>query len=389
MLKLWLTLFGTIWLLLAAQANARPNCQVVMDAGSSGTRIFLYEQHLGQWHTFIGPHTVALADPVRQQRGKTTADIASTAQVIATSLTRFRHDGPAKADGTPRWHGLDWQSACRLQAVSVYATAGMRLAEQQHPQAAAALWQAITSAIRQKVGPGVAIQARTLSGFEEGLYAWLAVSYRQQRQDLGIVEMGGASSQVAFPCPACNTSDDALRTVRIGGQPVPFYSYSFLGLGQDEAPKRLGLPASCQYDAAHHQPDWHLALCQDLIRLRRGNSIIDPANYHDGHYAGARQVPVARAAVKQWYLTGAFKYLKADQVQRCCQHQGQCYNQQTACYRAAYLPKYLSVLGIPDTAKVADASWTLGAAICQQDHCLAAAKPLRCRWSKNGCIARP
>lgn len=372
--------------LMASPLLAKPACQLMFDAGSSGTRLFLFQQKGGQLVSQRGPKIAALADPVRGIGGKTAEDIPATAMALAKALEDFRHDGPAGEGGKPRWRGFDWRERCRLQAVSVLATAGMRLAEQEAPGLSQTLWLAVRQQLQLAVGPKVQVEARTLSGFEEGLYAWLARYQKRQRSDFGIVEMGGASSQVAFPCPACSIDDDALHQVMISGKAVPFYSYSFLGLGQDLAPGYLGLPDPCRFGAGKGYPQWRLSQCQAQLLLTQGPAIRDPANYQGGIKGTERQVPVAKADVDKWYLTGAFKYLEADQVASCCQGSGQCYQPETACFRAAYLPLLLEKLGVPATAKVKDRSWTLGAALCRQENCLAKAGVLACRWSKNGCL---
>lgn len=169
-------LLGLAW---AVQAADKPACRAVFDAGSSGTRLFLYVQQKGGWHPWPGAKLGALADPVRQHQGPKA--MAALAADLANSLEALRQAGPINSEGQPRWQGFDWQQACRLQSVSVLATAGMRLAEQQDPVASAALWQEVQQALAGLLGPAVAIDARTLTGFEEGLYAWLAARARLGR----------------------------------------------------------------------------------------------------------------------------------------------------------------------------------------------------------------
>ncbi|EKE69473.1 nucleoside phosphatase GDA1/CD39 [Gallaecimonas xiamenensis] len=374
-------LLGLAW---AVQAADKPACRAVFDAGSSGTRLFLYVQQEGGWQPWPGAKLGALADPVRQHQGPKA--MAALAADLANSLEALRQDGPTNSEGQPRWQGFDWQQACRLQSVSVLATAGMRLAEQQDPVASVALWQEVQQALAGLLGPAVAIDARTLTGFEEGFYAWLAARARLGRSDMGIVEMGGASSQVAFPCPACDRADDAVQQVRLEGQTLDFYSYSFLGLGQDEAPKVLGVPHACRYGAGVKDPNWQLGQCQAQLPLTLGRALKDPYNFQGQGQGGYRQVPTEKAGVKDWLLTGAFQYNTPDQLDSCCLNQGQCYQPSTACFRVAYLPLYLDSLGVDPHSPDLDVSWTLGAVLCRNEQCLAPSKP-PCRWRKAGCLA--
>ncbi len=79
------------------------------------------------------------------------------------------------------------------------------------------------------------VTTRTLTEYEEGLYAWLALRELEADGDFGVAEMGGASLQVTFPCPYCETA----RPVRVKDQILPVFSHSFLGWGQDEAWKKI------------------------------------------------------------------------------------------------------------------------------------------------------
>ncbi|WP_115720250.1 nucleoside phosphatase [Gallaecimonas mangrovi] len=374
--------------LLSASAHAaKPACQMVFDAGSSGTRLYLYQATGHGWREFAGPTSPALADPVRGINGQTADDIPKVAKALGDSIKAFRHNGPKGKEGKPAWHGYDWQHRCALKSVSVLATAGMRLAEQQQLGLSQVLWMAVRQQVQFAVGPKVRVKARTISGFEEGLYGWLSLTKAKKTLNIGMVEMGGASSQVAFPCLYCRHDDDAIRQIQIDGKTLPFYSYSFLGLGQDEAAKVYKLPKRCQYGIGAVIPGWSLEQCSERLLLTHDGELKDPYNLNDkGRVGRRRDVPVALAQVSQWYLTGAFNYLESDQVQRCCLTKGACYHPQTACFRAAYLPKYLHDLQIPASAKPAKSNWTEGAMICQSQHCLAKAKPQQCRWSKFGCL---
>jgi hypothetical protein len=236
-----------------ATATAPVACQVVFDAGSSGTRLYVYARQGAGWTEHAGPRTDALADPVRQIRGKRHADIDTVTTNVVEQLNRVRFDGPMRTDGKPEWTAFDWPTRCRISDAMVLATAGMRIAEQEDPQRSRELWSGLQRKLQQRLGAGVRVQARTLTGFEVGLYAWLAVREARADSRFGIAEMGGASAQVSFPCPQCDPTDDAVRTVTVKGQPLRFYSYSFLGLGQDEGTKTLGLADSCCWGAALKQ----------------------------------------------------------------------------------------------------------------------------------------
>jgi hypothetical protein len=365
------------------------SCQIVFDAGSSGTRLFIYQRTPEGWKEHPGPRTSALADPIRQIRGKSHADIGAVTSDVVAQLDKVRTAGPLRPNGRPEWAAFDWSTHCKVTHASVLATAGMRLAEQQNAERSRELWGSLRRKLSERLGQGVDVTARTLTGFEEGLYAWLAVRETRSGGRFGIAEMGGASSQVAFPCPSCDVADDAVRTVTIKGQPVRFYSYSFLGLGQDEAPRALGMPSSCAHGIALKQPGWQRSDCETRIDISSLSGVVDPYNFGrsaTGARGTSRTVPTSKADAEAWLLTGAFRFMDSKGVAHCCEAAGQCFDAPNSCFRAVYLDKYLRALGIPSDSVTSDASWTYGAALCTAEQCLGAAAASVCRWSPSGCI---
>ncbi len=384
----WLLGVFVGWLGLSVQAATLPVCHAIYDAGSSGTRLYLYTAEGDGWQAHVGPKVGALADPVRAMRGKTLADMATVTTDIVQALAQVVQDGPAAVAGQPLWRGYDWRKRCRLVSVRVLATAGMRMAEQENAEQSRVLWQMLRQKLRQALPSSVAVQARTLSGYEEGLFTWLAVQAQTRRVDFGIVEMGGASSQIVFPCQGCDRTDDAVHTVRIGGQWRRMYSYSFLGLGQDEAPRALGVSAACAYGVGEQQPTWTPADCTKEIPLRTETGALrDPYNYTAGHQGAVRKVPVEHRDAVDWVLTGAFNYLDHADIERLCLGKGGYFGEEkAACFRPVYLEMYLQALQVPISSPRSDVSWTLGAQVCHATRCLPRRPVPVCRWRAQGCL---
>lgn len=376
--------------LVSPMVWATTDCHVIYDAGSSGTRLYIYQQQGDGWLSHEGPKVSALADPVREIRGKTWQDAPAVTEEVVAALNAVRKNGPLK-NGKPKWQAFDWKQQCNLQSASVLATAGMRIAEQENRERANQLWDMMAARLSKEVGAGVKVDTRTLTGFEEGLYAWLALRDEQSSNHYGIAEMGGASAQVTFPCDDCDNSHNAVRTVLVKGQPVKMYSYSFLGLGQDEASKTLtakaAVPADCAYNVGATQPGWKPSACGEEIHLSDSEGLKDPYNFADGKLGAHNQPPVAQQGPKQWFLTGAFAYMQPTDVADCCENGVQCFNQASSCFSSVYRVKYLGALQVPDAADKADASWTAGANICGATGCLSEVKsaPI-CRWSDQGCL---
>ncbi len=328
------------------------SCHVIYDAGSSRTRLYVYQQTGAGWVKHQGPKTDALADPVREIRGKTISDAGSVVGDIVAALEDMRRDGPPDKKGLPQWPAFDWREHCNIETVAVYATAGMRLAEQQDALATDVLWETLNERLATAVG--MEVTTRTLTGYEEGLFAWLAIREGQDDGAFGVAEMGGASVQITFPCPACQTS----RPVKVKGRVTHIYSYSYLGWGQDEAWRNFAPLPACVHGVGKEDPDWEIADCA------AGMEISSEAAVDLRRYIGARDE-------LRWYLAGAFRYMRDTDIEHFCRkgsHTG--IEPATSCFRAVYLPKIINSLGLTDSSEPTDVDWTLGAVICTSTQCL-------------------
>ena len=382
-------------LLIGISTNAygglmnKEDCHIMYDAGSSGTRLYIYERQGDSWIQHKGPETSALADPVRRNRGKSAEDIDPVTTEIVDSLDGISKDGPMKR-GKPKWKAFDWKNRCNVRSATVFATAGMRLAEQENSADSIVLWKKLSNKLQAKVGTSVPVVTRTMTGYEEGLYAWLSVRAYREDNAFGIAEMGGVSAQIAFPCDSCNTEDPAVMTIMVAGKPVKMYSYSFLGLGQDEAPKILGMAPSCYYGAGTIDEQWDVKACSSRIFLRdRNDGIFDPYDF-DVDRGTQADVPTRNANATEWLLTGAYRYRKPSDIDNCCRTKGSCYEPVTSCFRPIFLNKFLKILGVPDNAKKSNAQWPLGAVICAETQCLPAPEvdSAVCNWlpRQKGCL---
>jgi len=327
-------------------------CHIIYDAGSSKTRLFIYEQASTGWVSHHGPKTDALADPVREHRGKTMTDAGSVIDDAVNSLESMRHTGPVDKNGGPEWPAFDWKKHCDIKTVAVYATAGMRIAELQDAAASELLWKMLNESLSDKLKMNAT--TRALSEYEEGLFAWLAKREGQGDGDFGIAEMGGASIQVTFPCPDCPSS----RQVRVKDGFVPIYSHSFLGWGQDEAWKKFGHSSACKKGVGMANPDWKVSDCAAGIK---GFSDVaaEPMQY------------VSSETGLRWYLSDAFRYMKKTDIDQFCR-QGidSGFMPESSCFRAVYLQDVLYTLGLPVESETSDVNWTLGAVVCTDTRCL-------------------
>ena len=150
-------------------------CQIVFDAGSSGTRLYVYEKIGGTWIEHEGPKGAALADPVREIRGAKWSNRDQLINELMSLLGTILKDGPEYAGKGLAWKGFDWKRRCNVGTASVFATAGMRIAEHVNRSRSQQLWKDLKKALQKKLGPKVRVLTRTLPGYEEGLFAWLSV----------------------------------------------------------------------------------------------------------------------------------------------------------------------------------------------------------------------
>jgi len=328
------------------------DCHIIYDAGSKRTRLYVYQQTDLGWLKHSGPKVGALADPVRNNRGKTMADAGTVVDDIVAALESLRSHGPVNKKGEPKWPAFDWRDQCNVKTVSVYATAGMRLAEQIAPPGSEALWELLNQRLAVAVGMDVA--TRTLSGFEEGLFAWLATRESQDDDSFGVAEMGGASIQISFPCSQCETA----RQVKVKDRQVMIYSFSFLGWGQDEAWKKFGSSKACERGVGIENPEWKLEDCSVGMQ-GFSDAAVDPRKN------------IRSAEVPRWYLSDAFRYMNDDDIEWFCRKGiDSGFEPLSSCFRAVYLRNVLEALGLPANAKTSDVDWTLGAVVCNATQCL-------------------
>lgn len=236
MLKLFFGLFLCCSHFIAAYAASptEKTYAVVVDAGSTGSRLHVYS---------VTPTQTAL--PVIQEiyKQKDGAPIASFAahpeqagpalNKLLTNATAFLvGQGVSENEGVP---------------IYVYSTAGMRLIPEQDAHK-------INHEIREYILANyplfskTGVEVRTIAGSEEAFFAWASVNEAAQtlnskpEQTVGIVEMGGASSQVAF---AVDYTGADVFSFELNGEAYNILSKSFLGVGHAVAMKEINNRPVC------------------------------------------------------------------------------------------------------------------------------------------------
>ncbi|XP_051187920.1 probable apyrase 6 isoform X1 [Lolium perenne] len=212
-------------LLLLLPRSSPPSYGVVIDAGSTGSRVHVIAYHAGPLPQLDWTRTASLkATPGLSSFA---ADPGTAGPSIAPLLEFARRRVPRDS-----WVRTE---------VRLMATAGLRLLD-------AATAEAVLESCRELLREsGFRFQdewATMISGAEEGIYAWVAANYAlgtlggATQDTTGIIELGGASIQVTFvtnkPMPP-----EFSHVLKLGDITYNLYSHSFLHLGQNVAYESL------------------------------------------------------------------------------------------------------------------------------------------------------
>ncbi len=198
---------------------------VLVDAGSTFSRAHVFE-YVQSPPQFPLP---AIKDIFSQSSTPPLASFASNPAAAGASLKTILDAAAA----TLQSKGVDLTQV----PVRVFGTAGMRLltAAQQ-----AAIYANVVSYLRSNYSFSLKPQnVQTITGVMEGLYGWLDVNYLANNflnpsVTVGSIDMGGASTQIAFA-----TNDQSMPAneipLYINKTHYRVFSQSFLGLGTNQA----------------------------------------------------------------------------------------------------------------------------------------------------------
>ncbi|KAK5998138.1 Golgi apyrase [Cladobotryum mycophilum] len=263
---------------------------VILDAGSSGTRLYVYK-----WK-----------DPYKAINHASAADAhvlpklkLHKSKKIHPGVSSFAED--AASIGRDHLQSLidmavDEIPKSKIPETPVFlmATAGMRLLPK-HQQTA--LLQNICSYLQKNTRfslPSCSSNIQVIPGETEGLYGWIAANYLlggfdqpeahahgKNHHTYGFLDMGGASAQIAFApnaTEAMRHADDLklVRMRRLDGSPAEYkvFTSTWLGFGANKARQRFVHSLKEQYGgAAGDIPD--PCLPKDLRTTLEGEPISD------------------------------------------------------------------------------------------------------------------
>jgi len=261
------------------------DCMAIVDAGSTGSRVHVYafDRDENNYPVHVDELYVNKVTPG-------VSAIRFTKNQVNGYLTQLLAQVPE--------HNIP---------IYFYSTAGMRhIPVQQQEDFYQLLKQWFTAQPQWTL-----MDARTITGGEEGVFGWLATNYQLDLLDdntkplTGFIEIGGSSAQLAFPVEDVTGIDkqDLIR-VTIYDRSVILFSHSFLGLGANELANRFQDVSVC-YPVGYRMPNGAIAQghgesCQQHV----ATSINKEDLVHD-----RAKVAREQSAITLWYTVGAISQL--------------------------------------------------------------------------------
>ena len=413
-LKVVLSSLLLVLFIQSSYANTNHKCHLLLDAGSSGTRLYAFKKK-GDSFKQLYKDTInigvswSLEQKLCSHKICTQKDIEETVYTLINSY-------------------LSKDNECKegIETINLLATAGMRLAEQKHGRARvknlyAHLERIILKALKTFHIPidKNKVSARTITGAEEGIYTWLAVNILKENHTNteGIIEMGGASMQIAYACENDLNCNDNSFKVKFRNSIVNLFSHSWLGLGRNEAYRIYNLEKSrsCTQSDSNN---FILERCMsDISKIftQYENKIYlkDHLNYKAAtSVKQGTKIQVNIPADKRFHATGGFVYAefdsllrnaheicnisKTDLIENRTQYQSIEKTPEELIESECFANLYYQALidSIPNLnitsnlkkMKEINIDWIYGAINCIETNCLEFYEP-NCKWNKNwNCI---
>uniref|UniRef100_A0A7E4V048 Nucleoside phosphatase GDA1/CD39 n=1 Tax=Panagrellus redivivus TaxID=6233 RepID=A0A7E4V048_PANRE len=248
-----LTFIGFLILTLSQDASAKIDSGytygIIIDAGSTGSRLFLYRWLAGSETELIKIEPVVdgngQAIVMKVSPGLSTfGDKPSEAPVYIKPLIEYAYE----------YIPIDSR---KTAAFFLFATAGMRLLpiEQQN-----AVMNSLRSGLPKITDLNIVPdQIKVIDGKWEGIYNWIAANFIlgrfEPREDpsslnlkrkptVGMIDMGGASTQIAFELVNTDFTSDDVQIVNLGASDTSdllkykLFVTTFLGYGVNEGAKK-------------------------------------------------------------------------------------------------------------------------------------------------------
>jgi Golgi nucleoside diphosphatase len=240
---------------LYVSAAAQSHYTIIIDAGSSGSRVHLYQYDAG--NNF---HSIKEVFTESNKQGL--SSFADHPEEAGASLKILLDDVQQQLSAL--------HVAPDDVKLDILATAGMRLLPEKKQQQ---IYTSIENYLAANY-PATPIDAvETISGKFESLYGWLDINALSGGLDtgdtLGSIDMGGASTEISFITEDHSHSGDE-TTVIIGSKRFTVFSQSFLGAGEDQALASINADSNANtcypidYPLSQSKGNFTLATCGGL-----------------------------------------------------------------------------------------------------------------------------
>ena len=232
-MKKYLLSLATLFITLLTTSVFAENYKIIIDAGSTGSRL-----HLFQYDDVVDGAVPVVKDFFSVSNKQALSSFVKNPQAAGASLTALLDGAVSQLKAK--------QVDTHLVEINVLATAGMRLLPN---DAQSEIYASVLATLQDpeknygfKMG-----HVETISGEKEALYGWLDINYlaenfQNHTPTIGSIDMGGASTQIAFATQDKKKPYEII-SFNLGGQPYNVFAKSFLGLGQDQAREAMTLDA--------------------------------------------------------------------------------------------------------------------------------------------------
>jgi len=219
----WLCSLFLLQLATGASISS-PHYAVIVDVGSTGSRAYVYE-HTPRSDPSEVPREINEVFNHKVKPGFSTLTVGEVEPYIEELVTSAAENVPEELISTTPIYFL--------------ATGGMRIIPEQTATDLMAAADEVLSDTSLNPFVYKSHNARVLSGEEEAGFAWIAVNYlrgyftEEDVPQVGIIEMGGASAQIAFVPEGSPMAN--LFPVKLNGIDYSLYAHSYLSYGGEYA----------------------------------------------------------------------------------------------------------------------------------------------------------
>ena len=265
---------------------------VVIDAGSTGTRVHVYDYTKNATKDFnITQRYSYKITPGLGQIFSSKASVDAYLDLLMKSVPRSN-----------------------ISSVYFYATAGMRILPVK-------VQNSYYSYVKQWFSSNYQTsyqEVKTISGADEGIYDWLSVNHQlglltnNNVSQVGVMDLGGTSVQIVFPTNKKNAN------VTINALDKTWYlnSHSFLGLGQTQVKQQLIEHRSC-YSQKYPLLNGEYADGNSQECIRALNALVNEVH----QVRPIMKRSFSGVLPKRWYVMGSITYTaNAEVLQYDSQH---------------------------------------------------------------------